>query len=153
MTLSLRLRVSDDGSKLISEWTNTGASPLAVTQWWVRKLVVSRSGAVVQPQGGPVLPCGVAEEWKVLGPGESFERDESLACTQPAGGPESVGWSYEHLDGAFDVKLVVEAPPSHGFVQAEPHPNAFAGRAESNSVAFTFKPPKPRGFLSFLTGR
>ncbi|MFT3712779.1 MAG: hypothetical protein QM817_34440 [Archangium sp.] len=151
MKLSLRV----DGARLISTWTNDGTAPVALAFWWNRRMrVVDASGAEMKPGGGPVLPCGVPEDWTELEPGASFERDEPLACTQPAGGPPNVGWSYDHLAaGTYRVTLLFQAPPAHGFSQSPANPRAFSGALESNTVEFAFAPPeKPRGLLSRLFG-
>jgi hypothetical protein len=147
--LSLRL----DADRLISTWTNDGTTPVALAFWWNRRLVVAdQHGALVQPGPGPVLPCGVMEDWTELAPGASFERDESLACTQPAGRSEAIGWSYELKPGTWKVSLRFEAPPAHGFSQSAPHPHAFTGKLESNSVELVVA-EKPRGLLSRLFSR
>lgn len=154
MSVKLSLRV--DQQKLISTWLNDGATPVALAFWWNRRMrVVDASGALVAAGPGTVLPCGVPEDWTELAPGASFEREESLACTQPAGGPQNVGWSYEHLPaGTYRVTLLFKTPPEHGFSQSPPNPNAFSGALESNTVEFAFAPPeKPRGLLSRLFGK
>lgn len=142
MTLSLSLRSA--GGRLVSTFTNTGAAPVALTFWWNRRLVVR--GA--QPGPGPVLPCGAAEDWTVLQPGQAHEREEPFACTQPAGRAEPIGWSYALGPGTWRVRLVYEALPAHGFTQSEPHPQAFTGRLESNELEWVVAPPK--GFLAKL---
>lgn len=150
MKLSLRV----EGERLISAWTNDGSAPVALAFWWNRRLVVAdQHGAVVAPGPGPVLPCGVAEEWTVVEPGASFERDESLACTQPAGRTEAIGWSYDLATGTWKVSLVWESPPAHGFSQSEPHPHAWRGKLQSNTVDLhVTRTEKPRGLLSKLFG-
>lgn len=115
--------------------------------------VVDSSGAELKPGSGPVLPCGVPEDWTELAPGASFEREEPLACTQPAGRTENIGWSYDLPAGTFRVTLLFEAPPAHGFSQSPPNANAFSGKLESNSVDWVSAPDKPRSVLSRLFGR
>jgi hypothetical protein len=116
-------------------YTSRGPRPLALTFWWKRALrVVDAQGRVVAPGPGPVLPCGVAEEWEALEPGAR--------------------WSYDLAPGSYHVTLVFEAPPPHGFTQSRPDPRAFKGRVESNEVTLEVTPgdEKP-GFLSRLLGR
>jgi hypothetical protein len=99
---------------------------------------------------GPVLPCGVAEDLEVVAPGASFERVESLGCTQPAGRSERIGWSYDLAPGTYRVTLIYEAPPAHGFTQHAPDPSEFRGRLESNEVALAIPvPPKKKRFGLF----
>jgi hypothetical protein len=99
-----------------------------------------------------VLPCGVAEDWLVLAPGESHERAEPLGCTQPAGRSERIGWSYALAPGRYGVALVYESPPAHGFMQSAPRADSFRGRVVSNEVAVDVSAPKPRGIWARLTG-
>lgn len=154
MTLAIELWDAGDGA-LRARYACTGDAPIALTFWWNRRLVVrAADGTVVAPGPGPTLPCGVAEDWQLLAPGETCERDEPLACTQPAGRPEAIGWSYALSPGTYQVTLVYERPPAHGFTQAEPHPRGFTGRVESNpaTLVITAPPAKP-GLLSRLLGR
>lgn len=156
LTLSLRLtEAARPGSspKLVSSWKNEGGEPLALTFWWNRRLEVRDAHDVaVVPGPGPVLPCGSAENWTVLAPGQTHEHAETLECTQPAGRTEAIGWSFEALPaGTYRARLIFEAPPAHGFSQAAPHPQAFTGRVESNAVEFVI-PAKPVGFLARLFG-
>lgn len=139
---------------MLATFHNSGAAPVALTFWWNRRLVVRDvNGHLVKPGPGPVLPCGAAEDWTVIEPGASFEREESLACTQPAGRTEAIGWSYDALAaGAYRVSLIYEAPPAHGFTQSEPDHRAFTGRLESNDVALQV-PEKPKGWFARLLGR
>jgi hypothetical protein len=105
------------------------------------------------PSAGPVLPCGVAEDWTVLAPGESVDRDEPLACTQPAGRSEAIGWSYVDVDaGHYTVTLVMRAPPAHGFSQASADARAFIGTVESNAANVIIAAPK-RGLIDRVLGR
>ncbi len=121
--------------KFTGVYTNRGSKPLALTFWWNRTMrVVDAGGRVVPPGPGPSLPGGVAEEWVVLAPGASIERNEPMGCTQPAGRTERIGWSYSLAPGIYRVALVFEAPPAHGFTQSSPNAYAFVGRAESNEV-------------------
>jgi hypothetical protein len=135
-------------------YTNAGQRPLALTFWWNRRLrVTDAQGRVIAPGSGPVLPCGVGEEWTVLEPGQEHERDEPLACTQPAGRRESIGWAYALAPGSYRVTLVFEAPPSHGFSQAASDARAFHGRVESNEVTVVVEEPTERpGLLGRLFG-
>jgi hypothetical protein len=152
VSLSLSLRL--DGERLLSTFHNAGSTPRALTFWWNRRLVVRDvNGHLVKPGPGPVLPCGVAEDWTVLEPGASHEREETLACTQPAGRTEDIGWSYEALAaGQYRVSLVWEAPPAHGFTQSEADQRAFVGRLESNEVVLQV-PEKPKGWFARMLGR
>ena len=106
----------------------------------------------VAPGPGSVLPCGVAEDLTILGPGERHARVEPLACTQPAGRTERIGWSYALAQGTYTVALVLAAPPAHGFSQHAPDPREFRGRAVSNAVRVVVE-PAPRGLLGRLFGR
>jgi hypothetical protein len=135
-------------------YTNTGDAPLALTFWWTRTLrVVDGSGRVIAPSAGPVLPCGVAEEWTVLAPGQSIDRDEPLACTQPAGQSESIGWSYTDVDaGHYTVTVVMRAPPAHGFSQSAPDARAFVGTVESNAANVIIAAPK-KSLIDRVLGR
>lgn len=147
-----------DAVLLRVRYTNQGDAPLALAFWWTRTLrVVDDSGRVIAPAAGPERPCGAGEEWTVLAPGESFEREEPLACTQPFGRSEAIGWSYAQLDaGLYTVTLTMRAPPAHGFSQSTPDARAFVGVAESNAAAVKIAPPKRSGlgvFLGRLFGR
>lgn len=150
--LSLSLHNGADG--LVSTFTNTSTSTLALTFWWNRFLkVTNASGVVVEPGKGPVLPCGAGEDWLLLEPGASTSRPETMACTQPAGADGDIGWSYESLPtGRYSVVLVYRAPPWHGFTQAAPHPQAFTGVVESNAVDVDVV-AKKQGFFQKLFGR
>ena len=131
---------------------NDGAAPLALTFWWTRTMRVrDRDGVVVAPGPGPVLPCGAAEEWTVLAPGEVVERDETLTCTQPAGAAATIGWRYALPVGTWRVTLIHRSPPAHGFTQAPPHPQAFVGTVESNEVELVVV--EAPGFLARLAQR
>ncbi len=135
-------------------YTNQGDAPLALTFWWTRTLrVVDDSGRVMAPSPGPVLPCGAAEKWTVLAPGESVDHDEALACTQPAGRSEAIGWSYANVAaGHYTVTVVMSAPPAHGFTQSSPDARAFAGTVESNAANVIIAPPK-RTLIDRVLGR
>lgn len=152
--LHLELRVDPQAPhQFISTYTNRGVEPVALTFWWNRRLRVVGAQGVIEPGKGPVLPCGAGEDWRVLAPGERHDEVQTLACTQPAGRPEPIGWSYALAPGTYRVTLVFEAPPAHGFSQAEPHPHAFTGRVESNEVELVVPVPAPRGFFERLLGR
>jgi hypothetical protein len=140
--------------KLRVRYTNTGDAPLALTFWWTRNLrVVDDSGRTIAPESGPVAPCGVGEDWTVLAPGESIDRDEPLACTQPAGRSESIGWSYLHVTpGRYPVTLTMRAPPAHGFSQADPDARAFVGDVESKPANVVIAPAK-RSLIDRVLGR
>jgi hypothetical protein len=121
-------------------YRNAGTRPLALTFWWNRNgRLVDSNGRLIPPGPGPVLPCGIAEEWVELAPGQTFERAEPLACTQPAGRREPIGWSYAPGPGTYRFTLVFEAPPPHGFTQSRGHDRAFRGRVESNEVTFVVR--------------
>src|SRR5882724_1131197 len=99
--LSIELRSAaprsahQEALQVTAKYTNTGDKPISLTFWWNRRLrIVDASGATVTPGPGPVLPCGIRESLTVLKPGESFERDEFVGCTQPAGETRSIGWGY-----------------------------------------------------------
>jgi hypothetical protein len=129
---------------LRSTFANTGETPVALTFWWTRSLrITDAAGLAVPPGPGPVLPCGAAEEWTVLAPGQCLERDEPLGCTQPAGVVTLVGWSYALAAGRYRVVLIFEQPPPHGFSQCRPHGQAFAGRVESNAIDVTVSEASP----------
>jgi hypothetical protein len=114
--------------------------------------VVDARGAIVAPSPGAVLPCGAMEDWTELAPGAHVEREEPLECTQPAGGPANVGWSYALAPGTYSVTLVFESPMAHGFTQSEPNPRAFRGRVESNAAQIVVTEPPKRGFLARVLG-
>ena len=158
LTIALRAEPARDGhdepARLRAVFTNTSDRALALTFWWTRRLrVVDAQGREVAPGPGPVLPCGVAEDWTVLAPGERHEHNEPLACTQPAGRSEPIGWSYALAPGTYRVRLFHEAPPAHGFTQSAPHPDAFRGRVESDEVTITVAaPPERPGLLRRLFG-
>jgi hypothetical protein len=159
--LAIELHTGDQRSPadapiaLRATYTNVGQTPLALTFWWNRRArVTDAQGRVVAPGPGPVLPCGVGEEWVVLEPGQKHERDEPLACTQPAGRAEAIGWTHALAPGTYRVTLVFESPPPHGFSQAAPHERAFRGRVESNEVTVVVEEPTKRaGLLARLLGR
>lgn len=139
--------------ELTAVYRNTGTAPLALAFWWQRTMVVrDAAGQVVAPGPGSVLPCGAAEDLTILGPGEQYERTEPLACTQPAGRSERIGWSYALAPGEYSVVLTLEAPPAHGFSQHAPDPREFRGRAVSNEVRVVVEPAR-KGLLARLFGR
>ena len=136
--------------RLRVRYENLGTAPLALTFWWNRTLrVTDDHGRACAPTTGPELPCGAGEMWTVLAPGEVVEHEQPLACTQPAGRSERIGWRYQLDPGVWRATLVHEAPPAHGFTQSKPHPAAFSGRVESNEVSFVVK-ARPQGVLARL---
>lgn len=138
---------------LAATYVNTGATELALAFWWQRSMRVrDAEGREVAPGPGPVLPCGIAEELTILQPGERHARTEPLACTQPAGTPARVGWSFALAPGTYSVTLVLTAPPPHGFMQHTPDAREFRGRVESNPVRVVVE-AKPPGLLARLLGR
>lgn len=142
-----------DTITLTGVYRNTGAEPLALAFWWQRSMVVrDAAGQEVAPGPGSVLPCGAAEDLTIVGPGESHERSEPLACTQPAGRSERIGWSYALAPGVYTVALIFAAPAAHGFSQHAPDPREFRGRVVSNAVRVVVE-PAPRGLLARLFGR
>lgn len=144
---------ADESIALTGVYHNTGDEPLALAFWWQRSMRVrDAAGRVVAPGAGPVLPCGVAEELTILGPGEREERAEPLACTQPAGAPAGVGWSYALAPGEYGVVLVYAAPPAHGFTQHAADPREFRGRVESDELRIVVE-PAPKRLLARLLGR
>ncbi len=160
-TPPLRIELSTTGSvnadgqpELKATFINDGATPLALTFWWNRTLEVrDATGALVTPGPGPVAPCGAAEDWTVLPPGGRHERPDGFACTQPAGESERVGWAYTLSPGTYRARFVYQAPPPHGFVQAEPHPQAFVGTVRSDEIVLTVTQPTPRSWWRRLFGR
>jgi len=121
--------------ELVSTLRNRGSRPLGLTLWWTRRLQIrDAAGALVEPGPGPTLPCGVAEEVTILAPGAALERAEAWSCTQPAGAPSGVGWSYQLAPGRYTLSLVYESPPPHGFTQHPPGQEVWRGRAVSNEV-------------------
>jgi hypothetical protein len=107
--------------QLRSTFENVGKTPLALTFWWNRNMrVTDARGNIVPPDPGPERPCGVGEDPTVLEPGKSLSRVEPLACTQPSGAKDKIGWSYKLKPGTYKIALVFEAPPAHGF-GAGPH--------------------------------
>jgi hypothetical protein len=135
-----RYREGED-PELRAAYTNLGDGPLALAFWWHRTLRVrDHAGRLVVPGPGRELPCGVPELLEVLPPGTTHERVEVLACTQPAGHPAHVGWSYALAPGSYRLSLVFEAPPAHGFTQHAPDPHEFVGRVESNEVSIAIVP-------------
>lgn len=150
LTIDLEV-TSTEPLELRATFRNTGEASLALAFWWNRTMrVTDGSGRVIAPGPGPVLPCGVEEEWTVLAPGAHHQRDEPLACTQPAGVELPIGWSYDLPPGRYTVVLIYEQPAAHGFTQAAPHPAAFAGRVESNPVVIEVPPAPRRGLLGWL---
>jgi hypothetical protein len=160
-TLTITLAVDrpiwrqDESITFTGTYANVGDAPLALTFWWNRLLrVTDAQGHVVAPGPGPVLPCGAAEDWTGLKPGERLDRIEPLGCTQPAGQRKAIGWSYVLAPGRYKVRLICEWPPAHGFTQSSPHAQAFRGHVESNEVDLTVEPPAPKeGLLARLLGR
>jgi hypothetical protein len=128
-----RCRVKDLTMSAI--YTNTSPAPLSLAFWWNRSMrIVDSHGQLVPPGPGPVLPCGVAERWLTLMPGQKHQRSEPLVCTQPAGKTATIGWSYALSPGTYGITLVFESPPAHGFSQSESNEYAFSGRVESREV-------------------
>jgi len=132
--------VTNEQVQLRSTFENDGKVPLLLTFWWNRHLRITDSqGKVVVPEKGPELPCGLAEKPALLGPGETLSRAEPLACTQPLGAKEQVGWSYKLEPGTYRIALVFEAPPSHGYNPAPSEPAKpprtwWKGKVTSNEV-------------------
>lgn len=125
-----RCRVKD--LVLSAIYQNTSRQPLALAFWWNRRLrIVDADGRIVTPGPGPVQPCGIAERWHILMPGQRYQRPEPLTCTQPAGQAATIGWSYSLSPGTYGFTLLFEAPPAHGFSQSESNEYAFRGRVES----------------------
>jgi hypothetical protein len=153
LTLELRVDPTAQGPALIGTYVNAGPAPLALAFWWNRRLEVHDAHGALVPAGpGPVLPCGSAEDWTVLAPGQRFERDEFLGCTQPAGEAADIGWAYTLAPGSYRLRLIFEAPAAHGFTQSAPHPQAFVGRAVSNEVTWVVQPEPHKGLLARLFG-
>src|SRR4051812_30210093 len=149
----LRIELVREGDGVAADYINDGGAPIALTFWWNRSMrVVDAAGVVAKPSGGPVLPCGVGEDWQVLAPGETVRPNEPMLCTRPAGRTEAIGWSYEELAaGSYTVVLVYESPAPHGFTQSRPRPQAFVGRVESSAVIVDIvEKPKKKGFIARL---
>jgi hypothetical protein len=120
-------------------YRNTGEVPYSLTFWWNRRIrVTDSSGKVMVPGPGPVLPSGIQESSTPLAVGGSIERIEPLACTQPAGRSEAIGWSYTLPPGAYRAVLHFAFPPAHGLRQTAA--DSWSGEVESNSVEFTVAP-------------
>lgn len=143
--------VEGEPLELRATYRNEGAEPLGVPLWWTQRLrIADASGAELAPGPGPVLPCGIPERVQVLDPGASLVTDVPFACTQPAGQPLGIGWSYQLEPGRYRVTLIYEFPPRHGF-GVERRESCWRGRAESNPVELmvTAKP----GLMARLFGR
>ncbi len=131
--------------ELRSTFENIGKVPLWLTFWWNRHLrITDLQGKLVAPAKGPELPSGLAEKPALLGPGEKLSRGEPLACTQPLGAKEQVGWSYKLKPGTYRIALIFEAPPPHGYHPAPSEPDQPArvwwkGRLISNEVTVTIE--------------
>lgn len=138
----LNLRVEGQAGNLSSFRSiySSTSSTLHLGFWWnVRLLVLAGDGGIIQPHGGPQLPCGSAERAQELHPGAPFTRDQYLMCTQPAGNEISIGWSYPELEKGTNaiIYLVYENPPPTGYgIVAE---NGWRGRVVSNPLVW---PPK-----------
>jgi hypothetical protein len=81
---------------------------------------------------------------EVIAAGATFERHESVGCTQPAGRSEKIGSSYALAPGTYSITLMFESPPAHGFTQHTADPREFRGRVESNPVTVTITSMKTR---------
>ena len=130
--------------QLRSTFENIRKVPLLLTFWWNRHLRITDSqGKLVAPEKGPELPCGIPEKPALLGPGKTLSRGEPLACTQPLGAKEQVGWSYKLKPGTYRIALIFEAPPAHGYNPAPSEPDkparAWKGRVISNEVTVTIE--------------
>ena len=89
--MALRIELVRDGDGVAADYINDGAVPLALTFWWNRSMrVVDAAGDVVKPGAGPVLPCGVAEDWQLLAVAW-FRRQGTARASQPAPGPGACG--------------------------------------------------------------
>ena len=126
--------------RLRSTFENVGNSTFSLTFWWNRHLRITDSqGQIVPPEKGPKLPTGMAERPTELAPGKTFSRAEPLACTQPSGAKEEIGWSYKLKPGTYRIALLFEVPPSHGDssaprVRNEPPRTWWTGKVISNEV-------------------
>lgn len=154
-SLTIDLRSAKPGFRnareieLKAKYTNIGAEPISLTFWWNRRMrIVDSNGATLAPGSGPVLPCGIREELTVLKPGESFERDEFVGCTQPAGESRAIGWSYALAAGIWKVTLLFEFPPAHGRIENE-DVRSWRGIVESNTVTFSLDENAPGPGKSF----
>ena len=123
--------------QLTSTFENVGKEEFSLTFWWNRRLrIVDAQGGIVPPAKGPELPCGVAETPTFLAPGKMKSRAEPLACTQPQGAPQAVGWSYKLKPGTYKIALLFEAPPTHGY-DGDKSEKAWKGKVVSNEVTIT----------------
>lgn len=139
------------GEELTATFTNDSAAPAALAFWWNRRMrVVDATGKVIPPGPGPVLPCGVAEDLEIVEPGASCDHAEPLGCTQPAGGPDGVGWSYDLAPGRYRVTVIYQWPPPHGFTQHQADPREFRGKLESNEVEITVVARPRKKFLGLF---
>jgi len=119
---------------LDSVFENVGEKEISLTFWWDRKLIVrDLEGNAIAPGKGPELPCGIPEIPEVLLPGKTVSRQEPLACTQPSGVSQSIGWSYDLGPGTYKIALILESPPAHGY-GVNRAKNAWNGKVISNEV-------------------
>ncbi len=143
--LKVKLEATKGAAKKAEEiglratFENVGGKDVSLTFWWSRFLrVTDAKGNVVTAGAGPTLPSGMAEEPVVLAPGKTYERAEYFGCTQPAGAPKGIGWSYALPPGRYTVVLVYEVPRAHGFGQ-NARADGWRGKIESNPVEITIE--------------
>lgn len=101
------------------------------------RLIVQREadGVLVQPAAGPLLPCGFAEQPTPVPPHGSVDNLRTLACTQPFGAQETIGFSYEHLEpGLYRIHAVFQNPLHNDAVGEQRA--VWRGTAVSNALDF-----------------
>ena len=128
-----------DDVVLKATYKNIGSKPFSLTFWWTVILIVRKlDGSIVRPGPGPELPCGVPEEPTILEPGESHTMDRYLQNTQPGGFKEKIGWGYDLPPGTYDIKLIMNSPPKHGY-DVSTRDDTWRGRVKSNIVRITIE--------------
>lgn len=142
--LKLTLRAKTDAGtemrdiKLESIFENVGDKRINLTFWWNRFIEIqnAETGEVIAPGPGPVRPCGMGEDITSIDPQKSFDREEYIGCTQPAGQTQNIGWSYDLKSGRYNAKLIFEYPPSrHNYGGRQG--GLWQGKVVSNSVSFS----------------
>ena len=141
ITISAEPGPHEDPKEVVLKATyeNVGDEPFSLTFWWTVTLrIKNEKGITLRPGHGPELPCGIKEDPEVLKPGGTFTRDRYLQCTQPAGLKALVGWGYDLAPGTYEITLVMNSPPKHGY-GVNTNTDAWKGRAESNSIRITIE--------------
>jgi hypothetical protein len=114
---------------------------LHFTIWWnIRLLIIdTATNKQMTARSGPQLPCGMGEMPTTLAPGESHTKQQGVACTQPIGAVERVGWQFDALPrGRYRVYFVFRSPPPHGFGIDAAHvrDGEWRGLAVSNELEY-----------------